>query len=236
MAQLMNSLKPEHSDRFRTKQSKAKEEQPKSSFPLNPTDNVTPNKLVACEEVTNKYAVGKYTGPPSPSLTENGTLFSSIMDQNLEENIPSMEPVVIYSADSQSSMNIEREFKVGETVEGCFRGGDKWYSCRIKSYESGGKYNLVYDDGDEEAAVDISRIRRLPVATLETSSTLKDVNQNYNETQFESSPQRGSASELADNKGTKEEDIWQAYLAELSDGEEEAGKQGKDEYDDDFVS
>ena len=61
-----------------------------------------------------------------------------------------------YEERSSSSSPIKFNFKyeVGARVEGMFRGGERWYSCIIKSRNhSNNTYHLVYDDGDEESNV-----------------------------------------------------------------------------------
>ena len=58
--------------------------------------------------------------------------------------------------ESSTSSPIKFNFKyeVGSRVEGMFRGGERWYSCIIKSRNhSNNTYQLVYDDGDEESNV-----------------------------------------------------------------------------------
>ena len=52
-------------------------------------------------------------------------------------------------------------YGIGDRVEGKFRDGMEWYSAVVKSVNiSDGTYHLVYDDGDEEKVVPLSRIRK----------------------------------------------------------------------------
>jgi hypothetical protein len=51
------------------------------------------------------------------------------------------------------------EFKVGDRVEGKYRGEGMWYSAHVCKVNSDGTYDLDYDDGDHEDAVIAGYVR-----------------------------------------------------------------------------
>lgn len=48
----------------------------------------------------------------------------------------------------------------GAKVEAHFRGGKKWFNATIKAVRDDGSFDIVYEDGDEEAGVKPSDVRR----------------------------------------------------------------------------
>lgn len=50
-------------------------------------------------------------------------------------------------------------FRLGQKVEGRFRGKGRWYKGRIVGVNSGGKYDVRYEDGDEDLGLDASAIK-----------------------------------------------------------------------------
>ena len=53
----------------------------------------------------------------------------------------------------------------GDTVEAKYRGG-KYYPGKISRDCGAGKYDIAYDDGDNETAVEARLIRKLPLSPL----------------------------------------------------------------------
>ena len=51
-------------------------------------------------------------------------------------------------------------FAVNQRVEVRCRGGDQWFTGKITAVHGGSWYNIIYDDGESEASVAVSRIRR----------------------------------------------------------------------------
>ena len=62
-------------------------------------------------------------------------------------------------------------YNTGDKVEGKFRDGNDWYAASIKSVNySDGSYHIVYDDGDEEKSVPLTRLRqRKALASVKSS-------------------------------------------------------------------
>lgn len=86
-------------------------------------------------------------------------------DSNSKSTIDRV-PIVLGSAHvvtSESNSNIESLYKVGDKVQGMFRGGTTFYNATIKGDLGNNVYHLMYDDGDEERAVKTDRIRAIPV-------------------------------------------------------------------------
>lgn len=50
-------------------------------------------------------------------------------------------------------------FRLGQKVEARFRGKGRWYKGRIIGVNSGGKYDVRYEDGDEDLGLDSSAIK-----------------------------------------------------------------------------
>ena len=55
----------------------------------------------------------------------------------------------------------------GDAVEVRYRGREKYYPAKIRRDRGEGKYDIAYDDGDEESGVDARLIRRLPLSPLD---------------------------------------------------------------------
>ncbi|CAM9937545.1 unnamed protein product, partial [Hapterophycus canaliculatus] len=53
----------------------------------------------------------------------------------------------------------EGKFRLGQKVEGRFRGKGRWYKGRIIGVKGGGKYDVRYVDGDEDLDLDSSAIK-----------------------------------------------------------------------------
>ncbi|CAM9502376.1 unnamed protein product [Ectocarpus sp. 12 AP-2014] len=51
------------------------------------------------------------------------------------------------------------KYRLGQKVEGRFRGKGRWYKGRIVGVNAGGTYDVRYDDGDEDLGLDASAIR-----------------------------------------------------------------------------
>ncbi|CAN0537595.1 unnamed protein product, partial [Ectocarpus sp. 12 AP-2014] len=49
-------------------------------------------------------------------------------------------------------------YRLGQKVEGRFRGKGRWYKGRIVGVNAGGTYDVRYDDGDEDLGLDASAI------------------------------------------------------------------------------
>lgn len=64
-------------------------------------------------------------------------------------------------------------FRVGEKVEARFRGRARWFNATIDRRHRDGRYDVVYDDGDEEKSVRADLIRALVDGSKET--TMKTV-------------------------------------------------------------
>jgi hypothetical protein len=58
---------------------------------------------------------------------------------------------------------------VGDKVEAQFKGGKKWFPCKITAVHCNGTYDVRYDDGDRECDVLPEHVRK-PEAT-QTPST-----------------------------------------------------------------
>ena len=55
----------------------------------------------------------------------------------------------------------------GDAVEVRYRGREKYYPGKIRRDRGEGKYDIAYDDGDEETGVEARLIRRLPRSPLD---------------------------------------------------------------------
>ena len=55
----------------------------------------------------------------------------------------------------------------GDTVEVRYRGREEYYPGKIRRDCGEGKYDIAYDDGDEETGVEARLIRRLPLSALD---------------------------------------------------------------------
>ncbi|CAB1107264.1 unnamed protein product [Ectocarpus sp. CCAP 1310/34] len=51
------------------------------------------------------------------------------------------------------------KYRLGQKVEGRFRGKGRWYKGRVVGVNTGGTYDVRYDDGDEDLGLDASAIR-----------------------------------------------------------------------------
>eukprot|EP00903_Cladosiphon_okamuranus_P008645 g8289.t1 len=58
-----------------------------------------------------------------------------------------------------SAADAESKFRLGQRVEGKFRGRGRWYKGRIIGIKGGGKYDVRYEDNDEDLDLDASAIR-----------------------------------------------------------------------------
>ena len=54
----------------------------------------------------------------------------------------------------------------GDRVEVRYRGREKYYPGKIRRDRGEGKYDIAYDDGEEENNVEARLIRRLPLSPL----------------------------------------------------------------------
>jgi hypothetical protein len=61
----------------------------------------------------------------------------------------------------------EVEYNVGDEVEALFEKGDEWYKATVKKMTDGGKYNLLYEDGDEEDDISVGRMRAINIQKSE---------------------------------------------------------------------
>ena len=57
----------------------------------------------------------------------------------------------------------------GDAVEVRYRGREKYYPGKIRRDCGEGKYDIAYDDGEEETAVEARLIRKLPLSPLALS-------------------------------------------------------------------
>mmetsp|Transcript_3202 Transcript_3202/g.5403 ORF Transcript_3202/g.5403 Transcript_3202/m.5403 type:complete len:1013 (-) Transcript_3202:68-3106(-) len=61
-------------------------------------------------------------------------------------------------------------FKVGDRVQGLFQGGGEWYDGEVVGYNAtSDQYTILYDDGDKEPHVPLSRLRD-PVVAKEAAA------------------------------------------------------------------
>lgn len=81
-------------------------------------------------------------------------------------NLKSIAPIPYVNATvkrgTPNSIDAVAKFKVGEVVEGQFKGGVDWYGAVVKAVniiDHAVTYHLVYDDGDEEYEMEGSKIR-----------------------------------------------------------------------------
>jgi len=74
-------------------------------------------------------------------------------------------------------------FKVGDKVQGRFRGGGDWFDATIKTLLDDNLYHLVYDDGDEETGVSEDKIRK-----KEIDLKANNMNTNTNNTKRSNTP------------------------------------------------
>lgn len=120
------------------------------------------------------------------------------------------------------------EFKIGDRVQGQYKGGVNWYDATIKaaSNKTGETYHLLYDDGDEEKVVPVNRIR--PIQKDLTGTT-----------EIQQQQQKNSPS--------KQDELFDKYLDEISDDGDNGdnnnkennalstkGQHNDNDYDDDF--
>jgi hypothetical protein len=63
------------------------------------------------------------------------------------------------TAKAASARDDER-LQRGDLVEGRFGGGREWFSGQVERVNGDGTVDLLYDDGDREAAVPVARVRR----------------------------------------------------------------------------
>jgi hypothetical protein len=126
----------------------------------------------------------EFTSLNGPSLAElaNRQLFSSTnpVDANadtakkIEEPVQEIKlPIVPKSA----------LFKVGDRIQGRFRGGNEWYDANIKNILDDNLYHVVYDDGDEETGVSEDKIRKKEISKdikVNISNTNTTTNTNTN--------------------------------------------------------
>ena len=59
----------------------------------------------------------------------------------------------------RSGADTESKFRLGQKIEGRFRGKGRWYKGRIIGVKGGGKYDVRYEDNDEDLDLDASAIR-----------------------------------------------------------------------------
>ena len=52
-------------------------------------------------------------------------------------------------------------YQVGMKIEGDFRGRGKWFRARIKAIYPDNKFDIDYDDGEQELQVSVERIRTM---------------------------------------------------------------------------
>ena len=115
--------------------------------------------LLQTQAATNESSLN------GPSLAElaNRQLFSSAnpVDVNTDIGKNIIEPV---SVQSKPATIIPALFKVGDRVQGRFRGGNEWYDANVKNVLDDNLYHVVYDDGDEETGVSEDKIRKKEVS------------------------------------------------------------------------
>jgi len=80
-------------------------------------------------------------------------------------------------------------YKVGDRIEGKFRDSNDWYPASIKAFSANdGTYHLIYDDGDEEKMVPLSRIRIKFDSTIEPATISNEKPTQRQQPQVQSSP------------------------------------------------
>jgi hypothetical protein len=138
-----------------------------------------PNPLTgpSLAELANRQLVA------SNSTNVNGTATNPITNTDIPvEPIPVEElkaaPPTIIPTPSVNAL-----FKVGERVQGRFRGGSEWYDANIKNVLDGNLYHIVYDDGDEETGVSEDKLRKKENSKdvkINVSNTNTNTNTNTN--------------------------------------------------------
>jgi hypothetical protein len=108
---------------------------------------------------------------PMDVFGEDGALgpIERALDSGLEVNLDGQDAIWDMAGGGeveiamQPAVSVEpgvtHDFATGTKVEGLYSGGDKWYRATVKKLNPDGSYYLLYDDGDEEAAVPSERVR-----------------------------------------------------------------------------
>ena len=71
---------------------------------------------------------------------------------------PSPEDDAPPSPEAQAPPSPEAEFAVGQRIEANFEGEGEWFAGVVDKVEDG-RYDITYDDGDEEFGVEAARVR-----------------------------------------------------------------------------
>jgi hypothetical protein len=73
----------------------------------------------------------------------------------------------------QSPHTFKATYSIGDPVEALYGRGLDWYAANVTAVTTMGRYNLLYDDGDVEDDVSVTRMRaQLSTAPLPTSSAI----------------------------------------------------------------
>ena len=125
--------------------------------PIPACSNRRPFEIGQCIEAQFAGKPKWYTGRIAAAL-QNGNFNIIYDDGDREEDV---EPHMIRVLQPRRRKAIQREFHMGQSVEGRYQGKKFWYTGRISSIRANGRYDIDYDDGDKEFDVPVRLIRKL---------------------------------------------------------------------------
>ena len=159
-------------------------------------DYSTAKVFRAGDDVEARYKKGQRWFPGViHAVNRNGTYDIRYKDGDSEQDV---EPDLVRCLDNALGGGGNNDLKVGDKVEGRFRGRSRWLKATIERVNRNGTYDLLYANGDEERSVEKDLVRRADGVSDERSGRSRSPGRRVvsGEAGRDDSAERGGSAEL----------------------------------------